>query len=102
MDIFGTDLFYRIDRILDWKNGTGMQLENSLTAIGSSGIFGHGFNQTPIYFPESGTDFIFAVYASNFGLIGSTLFILLIVYFDLTLLKIAKEAKKIWDRYEEV
>lgn len=99
VDIFGTDLFYRIDRILDWKNGTGMQLENSLTAIGSSGIFGHGFNQTPIYFPESGTDFIFAVYASNFGLIGSTLFILLIVYFDLTLLKIAKETKNNTDKF---
>lgn len=99
VDIFGTDLFYRIDRILDWKDGTGMQLENSLTAIGSSGIFGHGFNQTPIYFPESGTDFIFAVYASNFGLIGSTLFILLIVYFDLTLLKIAKEAKNNTDKF---
>lgn len=99
VDIFGTDLFYRIDRILDWKNGTGMQLENSLTAIGSSGIFGHGFNQTPIYFPESGTDFIFAVYTSNFGLIGSTLFILLIIYFDLTLLRIAKETKNNTDKF---
>ena len=99
VDIFGTDLFYRIDRILDWKNGTGMQLENSLTSIGSSGIFGHGFNQTPIYFPESGTDFIFAVYASNFGLVGSIVLILLILYFDLTLIKIAKEAKNNTDKF---
>lgn len=99
VDIFGTDLFYRIDRLLDWKNGTGMQLENSLTAIGSSGILGHGFNKTPIYFPESGTDFIFAVYASNFGLIGSILLVLLIVYFDLTLIKIAKNAKNNTDKF---
>jgi len=99
VDIFGTDLFYRIDRLLDWKNGTGMQLENSLTAIGSSGIFGHGFNQTPIYFPESGTDFIFAVYASNFGLIGSIVLVLLIIFFDLTLINIAKNTKNNTDKF---
>lgn len=99
VDIFGTDLFYRIDRLLDWKNGTGMQLENSLTAIGSSGIIGHGFNKTPIYFPESGTDFIFAVYASNFGLIGSILLIILFIYFDLTLIRIAKNTSNITDKF---
>lgn len=99
VDVFGTDLFYRIDRLLDWKNGTGMQLENSLTAIGSAGIIGHGFKQTPIYFPESGTDFIFAVYASNFGLIGSILLIILIAYFDLTLIKIAKQSKNNTDKF---
>lgn len=99
VNIFGTDLFYRIDRLLDWKNGTGMQLENSLTAIGSSKILGHGFNQTPIYFPESGTDFIFAVYASNFGLIGSILLIILIIYFDLTLIEIAKKTKNNTDKF---
>ena len=70
VNIFGTDLYYRFDRILDWQNGSGLQLENALAAIGSAGFFGHGFNQTPIYFPESSTDFIFAVYASNFGLLG--------------------------------
>ena len=99
VDIFGTDLFYRIDRLLDWKNGTGMQLENSLTAIGSSGILGHGFNKTPIYFPESGTDFIFAVYSSNFGLLGSIILVFLIIYFDLTLIKIAKKAKNNTDKF---
>ena len=68
VSVFGTDLYYRFDRILDWQSGSGLQLENALAAIGSAGVFGHGFNNTPIYFPESGTDFIFAVFASNFGL----------------------------------
>ncbi len=99
VDIFGTNLFYRIDRLLDWKNGTGMQLENSLTAIGSSGLFGHGFNKTPIYFPESGTDFIFAVFSSNFGLIGSLILVSLIIYFDLSLIKLAKKAKNLTDKF---
>ena len=99
VDIFGTDLFYRIDRLLDWKNGTGMQLENSLAAIGSSGFFGHGYRNTPIYFPESGTDFIFAVYSSNFGFIGSISLLLLILYFDINLIKIAKNTNNIIDKY---
>ena len=99
VDIFGTDLFYRIDRLLDWKNGTGMQLENALTSISSAGLIGHGYLKTPIYFPESGTDFIFAVYASNFGLIGSIFLLILLLYFDINLIKIAKQCKKSNDKY---
>ncbi len=93
--LFGTDLFYRLDRIFAWKSGSGLQLENAMAAIGSAGALGHGFNQTPIYFPESGTDFIFAVFASNFGFIGSLALILLIAYFDLKVLSLTK--KKIID-----
>ncbi len=99
VDLLGTDLFYRIDRLLDWKNGTGMQLENSLTAIGSAGIWGHGYNQTPIYFPESGTDFIFAVYASNFGLVGSLLLLLLLFYFDYCFIRLARNVKNKTDKF---
>lgn len=99
VELFGTNLFYRIDRLLDWKNGTGMQLENSLTAIGSSGLLGHGYRNTPIYFPESGTDFIFAVYASNFGLLGSIILLGLILYFDYTIIQIAKNTKNLTDKF---
>ena len=80
--IFGTDLYYRFDRIFSWQSGSGLQLENALASIGSAGVFGYGYNQTPIYFPESGTDFIFAVFASNFGLLGAIVLLLLIVFFD--------------------
>lgn len=96
VNIFGTDLYYRFDRILDWQNGSGLQLENALAAIGSAGVFGHGFNKTPIYFPESGTDFIFAVFASNFGLLGAIILIGIIIYFDTRLINIA--TKKIASR----
>ena len=99
VDLFGTNLFYRIDRLLDWKNGTGLQLENSLTSIGSSSLWGHGYNNTPIYFPESGTDFIFAVFSNNFGFIGSMLLLALIFYFDYNLILIAKQCKKIIDKF---
>ncbi len=89
IDIFGTDFFLRIDRLLDWSNQSGYQLENGITAIGSAGMTGHGLNNTPVYFPEAQTDFIFAVFASNFGFIGSTLLFALFIIFDLKLIKIA-------------
>ncbi len=93
--LFGTDLFYRFERIFNWSNGSGLQLENAKSAIGSAGLFGHGFNKTPIYFPEAGTDFIFAVFASNFGLFGSFLLLSLIVFLDTKIIMLAQ--KKILD-----
>lgn len=97
--LFGTNLFYRLDRIFSWSNGSGLQLENAKAAIGSAGLFGHGFNKTPIYFPESGTDFIFAVFASNFGLIGVLLLMSLIAYFDVSIIKLAQKKINDTDRY---
>ena len=95
ISIFGNNLFYRFERIFNWSSGSGLQLENAKAAIGSAGLFGHGFNKTPIYFPEAGTDFIFAVFASNFGLFGSFLLISLIVFLDVKIVLLAK--KKILD-----
>lgn len=97
--IFGTDFFLRVDRLLDWSSGSGYQLENGLTAIGSSGLFGHGFNNTPIYIPEPQTDFIFAVFTSNFGVIGATSLIGLIVFFDIKLILIAINSSKNINKY---
>ncbi len=91
--IFGSDFFYRIDRVINWKNGSGMQLENSLAAIGSSNIFGHGFNKTPLYFPEAGTDFIFTVFSSNFGFVGSLFLILTILLLDIHIIKLGINTK---------
>lgn len=92
IDIFGTSFFYRMDRILNWSNSSGLQLTNSLTAVGSAGLTGHGFNNTPIYFPEMQTDFIFAVYTSNFGFIGAVLLLGLIVYFDINIINLANKS----------
>lgn len=83
VSIFGTSIYYRIERLFMWSNGSGLQLENALASIGSSGLLGHGFNKTPIYFPESSTDFIFAVFSSNFGFIGVLISLILFFLFDL-------------------
>ena len=97
--IFGSSFFLRVDRLLDWSSGSGYQLENGITSIGSGGLLGYGINNTPIYFPEPQTDFIFAVYANNFGFIGSIILIGLITFFDLRLIRLAIESPSNINKY---
>ena len=97
--IFGTSFFLRVDRLLDWSNQSGYQLENSLSAIGSAGLFGHGITSNPIYFPEAQTDFIFAVYASHFGFIGSVVLLSLLAMFDIRLITLALKTNKLVNKY---
>ena len=62
--------------------GAGYHIIQSMIAIGSGGVWGKGWlngTQTHLdYIPEATTDFIFAVYGEEFGLIGNIL--LLLVY----------------------
>ena len=62
--------------------GTGWNIAQSQTAIGSGGIYGKGYlegTQSQLDFiPESHSDFIFSVIGEEFGLLGITL--LFIVY----------------------
>ncbi len=99
INIFGTDFFLRVDRLLDWSNSSGYQLENGITSIGSGGLIGMGINNTPIYFPEPQTDFIFAVYANNFGFIGVLLLLGLIAFFDIRLILIALRNTNLTNKY---
>jgi len=99
IEFFGTSFFLRVDRLLDWSNSSGYQLENGLSAIGAGGIFGYGINNTPIYFPEPQTDFIFAVYASNFGFIGSLFLLGLIAFFDVKLVLLAIKNNNTINKY---
>lgn len=97
--IFGTSFFLRIDRLLDWSNSSGYQLENGMAAIGAGGLFGYGINNTPLYFPEPQTDFIFAVFANNLGFIGSIILLILISYFDIKLISLACKTRNKINKY---
>lgn len=61
--------------------GAGYHIIQSMIAIGSGGPFGKGWlngTQTHLDFiPERTTDFIFAVYAEEFGLVGNIFLVLL-------------------------
>ncbi len=62
----------------------GYQLIQSLLAIGSGGIWGTGLglsHQKWFYLPIQYTDFIFAVYAEEFGFVGSLLFLLMLMLY---------------------
>jgi rod shape determining protein RodA len=65
--------------------GAGYHIIQSTIAVGSGGIVGKGWlkgTQTHLEFiPERATDFIFAVFSEEFGLIGNTL--LLVLYLAL-------------------
>ncbi len=97
--ILGDDFFLRVNRLLDWSNKDGYQLEKGLVSIGSGGLFGTGIKNVPLYFPEAQTDFIFAVYASSFGFIGSIILIALLIAFDIKLINIAKNTKEKINKY---
>jgi len=80
---------YQRNRILTYLNperdplGTGYHTIQSKIAIGSGGIYGKGWlngTQSQLQFlPERTTDFVFAVYSEEFGLVG--VLILLCLYF---------------------
>jgi rod shape determining protein RodA len=63
--------------------GTGYHTIQSMIAVGSGGVYGKGWlnsSQAHLdYLPESSTDFIFAVFAEEFGLIGSLLLVAIYV-----------------------
>ncbi len=75
--------------------GSGYQIQQSLIAVGSGGISGRGFGQSIQkfeYLPEPIGDSIFAVYAEEFGFIGSSLLILLYLAFTFRGYKMANLA----------
>ena len=81
---------YQRTRILTLFNpeadplGTGYHTIQSMIAIGSGGLYGKGWlnsSQAHLeYLPESATDFIFAVFAEEFGLIGILMVVALYVF----------------------
>ena len=93
--IFGSSMFYRLERVFDWQSGNGLQFNNAIASIGSSGLFGYGIKNVPVYFPEAATDFIFAIYASTFGFIGVIVLLIILFVLDFEIIKLAR--RKILD-----
>lgn len=82
--------------------GDGYHIIQSTIAIGSGGWFGKGWlsgtqNQLD-FIPERTTDFIFAVYSEEFGLLGTLLLIMLYLAIVARGLKIAEHAPSTFAR----
>jgi rod shape determining protein RodA len=94
---------YQQERILTFFSpdrdplGSGYHIIQSMIAVGSGGLFGKGFlkgSQTQLKFlPEQQTDFVFSVFAEEWGFLGGM--ILMIMFLSLILwgLKIAIHSK---------
>ena len=85
----------RVVSFLDpWRDaqGDGYQLVQSLLAIGSGGVFGEGYGlstQKLQYLPIQSTDFIFAVFAEEFGYVGSLVLLGFLLLFGFVGLRVA-------------
>lgn len=100
---------YQRDRILSVIDpyqdplGSGYHTIQSSIAVGSGGTWGKGWGQGTQsqlgFLPEKHTDFIFAVYAEEFGFMGSLLLLGLIALIFLRMLLVAGFAKDLAGGY---
>ena len=93
---------YRMKRIEVWfdpwsdARDAGYQMVQSLSTIGSGGIFGMGFGDGVSkyeYLPEAHTDFAFAIFSQEHGFFGVLLIFFLFAVLLITCMRVAVRAK---------
>lgn len=97
---------YQKDRLLIYLHpehdpmGMGYSLMQSKTAIGSGGLYGHGWLGGPMsqtgFVPENWTDFIFTVVGEELGLIGGLGYLLLVAVMLLMLARAAFRSRTLF------
>lgn len=99
---------YQMARIQSWLNPylspqkEGWNIIQAQLAIGSGGLLGVGFGrslQKLYYLPVQHADFIFAVIAEEFGLVGCTVLIGLFALFSYHGFKVALKARTLFGRF---
>jgi rod shape determining protein RodA len=83
--------------------GAGYNLMQARIAVGSGGLFGqgwlHGLQGQLGFVPERATDFVFAIFAEEFGLLGS---LVLLALFGTLLIRLLRTAAVSRDRFGEL
>jgi rod shape determining protein RodA len=86
----------------DDPSGVGYNVNQSMIAIGSGGLFGKGFlngTQTTFGFvPEQSTDFIFCTIGEEWGFVGCLVVILLYVYLIFRIIHDAEQCRTAFSR----
>lgn len=96
---------YQLSRIDSWLNpfhdttGVSYQQAQSLTAIGSGGLTGKGFNISQVDVPVRESDMIFTVIAENFGFIGGTLVIFMYLLLIYRLIRVVLDTNNVFSTY---
>jgi cell division protein FtsW len=102
---------WRYQRILAFMDpyadpqGKGFHMIQSLIAVGTGGVTGQGLmegKQKLFYLPEPQTDFIYAVIAEEWGLIGSIIIVMLFAFFCYRGLRCALNTKDNFARFMAV
>ncbi len=100
---------YRMERLIvftdPWPRAfdSGFQLTQSLIAIGRGELFGVGLGnsvQKLFYLPEAHTDFVFAVFAEEFGLLGALALVALFLLLVWRIFNLAGRAAKADRQFE--
>lgn len=98
---------YRLERILAWLDPWGhaqtlsYQSVQSMLAIGSGGILGQGLGEGTakyFYLPEAHTDFAFAVWAQETGILGALLLAAVVILFIFYGLRVAMDARDLFGK----
>ena len=83
--------------------GSGYNLLQARIAVGAGGLFGqgwlHGLQGQLGFVPERATDFVFAIFAEEFGLLGS---LVLLAVFGALLVRLLRSAAVAPDRFGEL
>ena len=96
---------YRLERVKSFLDpesdiqGGNWQPTQSLYAIGSGGIFGRGIGQSRqkyLWLPEAQNDFVFAVYAEEFGFVGATIVVCLFAFLIIRGITIGLKSKDLY------
>ncbi|MFA6190085.1 MAG: putative peptidoglycan glycosyltransferase FtsW [Candidatus Staskawiczbacteria bacterium] len=98
---------YRVDRFFTFLNpdhdpmGKGLQLKQSMLALGSGGFFGKGLGMSAqkFFLPESMTDSIFAIIGEELGIIGCLIIVISFILLFWMGIKMAKDSK---DRFSQI
>jgi cell division protein FtsW len=99
---------YQMKRIMSWLNpdlnpqGEGWNMIQAQLAIGSGGLWGQGFGhslQKLYYLPVQHADFIFAVIAEEFGLLGCLTILCLFGMFAYYGFQTALQARTLFGRF---
>lgn len=99
---------YRLNRVKTFMDptqdplGASYHINQVLYGLGSGGMYGVGLGksrQKYAYLPEATTDSIFVIIAEEFGFLGSTILILLLVGLLTTSLKVAM---KVADKFDKL
>lgn len=81
-------------------SGEGYNLQQAKIAIGSGGLFGKGFIQATQsslgFLPEAPTDFVFCVFAEEFGFVGALVLMALYIALIVVSLRIARNSNDLF------